>query len=548
MKKPQASESALYRRSVELRAYVGLTEDDVRLAASVWPMMESDLDKFVDDFYQEILRHDAARRVFSGPEQVVRLQESLRQWIRDLFTSVHDDAFVSRRWAVGQRHVQIGLESVWVSAAMSRLRDQMIRSLVTHYPPGRDDLPSAMSAISRLMDLDLAIIQDAYYAASVANRIAEERDFAEGVINTAQAVVMLVDRHGVILRANQFLSQRLDAAKIDGSLQPISCFDLVAPAQREPLKRFIALAADGELPPPLETSLQSTDGPSPRVRWHARKYVEPPSSSADPSKVSACVLCVGQDISELSDAQNRLVRSERLAAIGQTMTGLAHESRNAFQRSQAALETLALELNERPSAVKLVERIQRAHDHLLHLYEEVLQFARPVRLEIRATPLPNLIRQTWEHIRQASSVKPISLRVDETIVSELIADPFALEQVFRNLLENAIEASQPDGFISVACREVWEGVDRCVRVSIRDYGSGMSADALSRAFEPFYTTRSRGTGLGLPISRRLIESHGGTLDLIQADPGIDAVITIPIQARPVEFEDASIGVDYRRST
>ncbi len=67
------------------------------------------------------------------------------------------------------------------------------------------------------------------------------------------------------------------------------------------------------------------------------------------------VLCVGQDVTELTEAQLRLVRSERLAAIGQTMTGLAHESRNAFQRSQAALETLALELEERPSAAKLVE-------------------------------------------------------------------------------------------------------------------------------------------------------------------------------------------------
>ncbi|MGV3483532.1 MAG: sensor histidine kinase, partial [Planctomycetaceae bacterium] len=420
-----------------------------------------------------------------------------------------------------------------------------LRSLALRFPPHRSDFAEACSAISWLMDLDLAIIQDAYHAESVAKRIAIERDFAEGVIETAQAVVMVVTATGQLVRGNQFLARRLGwhGAVTPAEQDPVvNCLDLVAEHQRAALGAFIARAADGAAPEPLETSLLVNDGPSPQMRWHARKYVDP----VQPSQ--PWVLCVGQDITELSDAQARLVRSERLAAIGQTMAGLAHESRNAFQRSQAALETLGLELEDRPEAVKLVARIQRAHDHLLHLYEEVLQFARPVRLELQTLNLAALILQTWEHVRQASSEKPVTFQMDAGDVVEITADPFAMEQVFRNLLENAVEASTRDGRICVAIQETWLGVDRCVEVSVRDFGSGMSGEAIARAFEPFYTTRSRGTGLGLPIARRLIESHGGTLDIHPTTPGIMAVVIIPVQARPVEFVDATVTRDLRRSS
>jgi len=541
--------STLYRRSIELRQYVGLTESQIELAFAAWPIIEPDLDAFVQDFYLEILEHEAARRVFSGPDKVARLQVTIRRWIEELFTSTHDEAFVTSRWAVGLRHVQIGLESVWVSAAMSRLRDRMIRSLVARFPSERTDLPEVISAISRMMDLDLAIIQDAYQAESVAKRIGEERDFAEGVIATAQAVVMMVDQSGEVVRVNQFLAKRLGWTHLTPktSMPHLNCLDLVIESDREALRNFIASALESQSPPPLETQLAVTDGPSPRVRWHAKKYLEPDDLLVAPSAPARpLVLCVGQDISELSDAQTRLVRSERLAAIGQTMTGLAHESRNAFQRSQAALETLALELEGRPAAVKLVEQIQRAHDHLLHLYEEVLQFARPVRLELRPVQVASLLQQTWEHIGQARGEKSVLFEVKSTAPMEVFADPFALEQTFRNLIENAMEASPPGGLIEVMLDETWEGADRCVRIRFRDFGLGMSDNAIARAFEPFYTTRSRGTGLGLPISRRLIESHGGTLELCQATPGVIATVTLPLKARPVEYPDATMNVDYRR--
>ncbi len=216
------------------------------------------------------------------------------------------------------------------------------------------------------------------------------------------------------------------------------------------------------------------------------------------------------------------------------MTGLAHESRNAFQRSQASLETLLLELEDRPAAVQLIERIQRAHDHLLHLYEEVLQFARPVRLELQQVRLEHHLQQTWGYIVQTGSGNSLQIHTSNNVKNdEVWADPFAIEQVMRNLLENAVQASEPGSRIDIALRETWLDSNEAIEVVIRDYGKGLPREYIDRIFEPFFTTRTRGTGLGLPIARRLVESHGGTLRLENAvDRGCRAYLVLPRKAVP----------------
>ncbi len=99
----------------------------------------------------------------------------------------------------------------------------------------------------------------------------------------------------------------------------------------------------------------------------------------------------------------------------------------------------------------------------------------------------------------ASSEKKIHLQLKSTEPHELQGDPFALEQVFRNLLENAIEASPDGSCIELTVSEHWLGASRGVEVRVRDFGVGLKPEAIERAFEPFFTTRVRGTGLGLPL-------------------------------------------------
>ena len=241
------------------------------------------------------------------------------------------------------------------------------------------------------------------------------------------------------------------------------------------------------------------------------------------------VVAIVRDITLQKRAEERVLQGERLAAIGQMVAGLAHESRNALQRSQACLEMLALELEDRPEALDLVDRIQKAQNHLHHLYEEVRNYAAPIHLQRQACQIAQVWRDTWAHLEAERRQKNVRLR--EEVQHEPLtckADPQALEQLFRNVLENAISACPESGTIVIRCaRTDFEKRD-AIRIFVRDDGPGFSIEERGRAFEPFFTTKTRGTGLGLPIARRIAEAHGGTMVIGDTtSPGAEIVVTLP---------------------
>ncbi len=241
------------------------------------------------------------------------------------------------------------------------------------------------------------------------------------------------------------------------------------------------------------------------------------------------VLAVGQDITTLKQAQEQLLQSERLAAIGQMMTGLAHESRNALQRSQACLEMLGMEIQDRPAALDLVARIQKAQDHLHLLYEEVRDYAAPIRLRCDDHDLRAILDDTWEHLAAQRAGRDAHLEFPDGNGSlSCRVDRFALEQVFRNVLENSLSACEDPVRIAARFRTVRLEDRPAVEVSLDDNGPGLAAEARHRIFEPFFTTKTRGTGLGMAIARRIVEAHGGRIAVGDHNgPGAEILITLP---------------------
>src|SRR5205814_2933660 len=134
-----------------------------------------------------------------------------------------------------------------------------------------------------------------------------------------------------------------------------------------------------------EGPLTCHDGSRRSVLWNAERLAD---FEGEPA-----LLCIGQDITSLKSAQERTLQAERLAAIGQMMTGLAHESGNALARSQACLEMLSFEVEDRPKALNLITRIHGAQDHLRQLYHEVRNYAAPVKLELEPWNLSLIWRQ-----------------------------------------------------------------------------------------------------------------------------------------------------------
>lgn len=352
-------------------------------------------------------------------------------------------------------------------------------------------------------------------------RFRQERDFAESLIETAQTIVMLLDTEGRIVRFNAYLEE-LSGYRLE-DVHGSDAIDLFLPEDDRPRIRdlfrgmFVKHRANGYVTPIL-----CKQGSRRQIQWSATMLHD------SAGKILGLLAC-GHDVTDLQQAQQKVVQSERLVAIGQMMAGLAHESRNALQRSKACLEMLALEVENRPSALDLIARIQRAQDHLTTLYEEVRQYAAPINLNREPCDLGESWRETWADLAHLHTAKGIQLCEHWGEVDlRCQMDRFAIGQVWRNILENAIHVSAEGGQITVHCAEAAIDGRAAVRIGIADQGPGMTVDQRKRIFEPFFTTKTKGTGLGMAIAHRIISSHGGTIEVADRDgPGAEIIVVLP---------------------
>jgi signal transduction histidine kinase len=227
-----------------------------------------------------------------------------------------------------------------------------------------------------------------------------------------------------------------------------------------------------------------------------------------------------------SQAESRMRQAERLAGIGQMITGLAHESRNALQRIQACTEMMQLEMAPDATGHQWISRIGRALDDLNRLFDEVRNYAAPMVLERYQTELAPLWDQAWSDVRQVHSSRRLELRAEMSHESiKILGDAYRLGQVFRNLFENTLAACEDPVRVTISAQEVVDGSRRFVRIRVSDNGPGIDERHLSRVFDPFFTTKTKGTGLGLSICRRIVEAHGGTIS-IEATSGTGAHFTL----------------------
>jgi two-component system sensor kinase FixL len=396
---------------------------------------------------------------------------------------------------------------------------------------GYADLDGAIAALRYgAADYIIKPINPAALRASL-ERTAERRRLAQAkarsdaafrtLVEAAPTLTVILRSDGKILYVNPF-AERLagfSAAEVSGrDFAAVFVEDAVgrglAERMAQGIERFQPIRGRQE-------TLRCRDGTRRSIVWNAELLQDFDGQAA--------ILAIGHDVTELHEAQRKALQAERLAAIGQMMTGLTHESRNALQRSKACLEMLALEVEDRPEALDLVRRIERAQEHLYHLYEEVRTYAAPINLKREVCDLRALWRETWSHLVQLNPDKQIEF--SEEIGCHGLkgrVDRFAIDQVFRNILENALSAVASGGKITVACASTELDGRPAVRLSFCDNGPGMSPEQRQRIFEPFYTTKTKGTGLGMAIAKRIVQSHGGLIEAgDRPGPGAEIIVTLP---------------------
>lgn len=231
---------------------------------------------------------------------------------------------------------------------------------------------------------------------------------------------------------------------------------------------------------------------------------------------------------ELKLVQSELVKKEQLAAVGELAAMIAHEVRNPLaiiKNAAASLRRARIREEDRDMLLGIVDE---ETERLNRLVSDLLRFARPVNVNVSSISIRELLERAAD---AAITTREVSIEVTaEGEPSEVAADPGLVRLVIDNLIANACQAMPNGGTVRIV---VGEADDGQVRVDVVDEGEGMDDDVLHRAIDPFFTTRPSGTGLGLPIVERIIEAHGGTLNIESvAGRGTTVSLLLPAAGPP----------------
>jgi signal transduction histidine kinase len=242
-----------------------------------------------------------------------------------------------------------------------------------------------------------------------------------------------------------------------------------------------------------------------------------------------------RDIAEQKLIQTHMARLEKLAALGELTASIAHEVRNPLAAMKLGLNALAEEVAESSAALDIIDEVSAEVGRLDRVVSRLLDFARVKESEFHETDLPALVERTLGYVANQAKGRNIALKVEAAAdLKPVRCDPDQVQQVLLNVILNAFHAMKQGGALTVALDRVESAKmpsgepGPVARIRVTDTGSGIPAAVLHKVFDPFFSTRPGGTGLGLSVSLQLVSRHGGDMDIAsEAGRGTTVQIMLP---------------------
>jgi len=216
--------------------------------------------------------------------------------------------------------------------------------------------------------------------------------------------------------------------------------------------------------------------------------------------------CIARDLTDVKGMQRELVRTQSLAVVGEMAATVAHEIKNPLAGISGAIQVLAEGMPKNDGRREIVGEILDQVRRLDSTVRDLLNFARPITPARQDFDVADSIGSVWKMLAPQSEAKSIRFAIKGDTNSRISGDPHLLRQVWVNLFQNSIEAMDRGGEL---CVYITAG--NCARVEIRDTGNGIDPGAMDKIWRPFFTTKTRGSGLGLPIVKKIVEAHGGRI-------------------------------------
>jgi len=324
------------------------------------------------------------------------------------------------------------------------------------------------------------------------------------LLQSMHSGVIAIDRTGCVRTFNRAACDILGLAREEAVGR---AYDKLFPSWADEGKGLMR-ALSPEQAPLVEEREVFTEGQPPR-------QIE---SSLSPTLNGDGRLCgaveVFRDVTELKRLREKVHRADKLAALGQMAAKLAHEIRNPLNGIEGFASLLERDLEPKDQRRRFAQNIVRGVRDLNRVVADMLGYVQDRPLRARPTPIRRVIEQALMFVaedirhRGASGVRITQQATEELLV---MADPDQLQRAVLNLVVNAVDAVQGRGRIELSVRRDPSGGPRPVVLKISDTGSGVDEKDLAHLFEPFFTTKPSGTGIGLAVTRQIIERHGGTI-------------------------------------
>ena len=355
-------------------------------------------------------------------------------------------------------------------------------------------------------------------------KLEELRSFYEDLLGSLQDGVIVLDREGRVLSINQaaeeLCGRSLSAAR-GRKFQELFPSDL-------PLQVLVEKTVEtGRSHADYDTLLKRPDGGKLHVSAVA-------SVLSDPKGEIRGAILVIRDLSRVRELEERLRLSDRLAALGTLAAGVAHEVRNPLAGIRGAAQLLEKEPTFPSHLKEYTSAIVKEVDRLNDLVQNLLAFAGPRRPRSIPCNIHQLLDELLALEEASLRGRGITLiKLYDPQLPPVLVDPPLIRQVFLNLLRNGAEAMPKGGELSVRTRyerfSPRAGGLPAAAVEVADQGEGIDLKAKEHLFNPFFTTKEGGTGLGLAVSLRIVEDHGGAIEVLSEEgKGTTLTVLLPL--------------------
>ena len=412
--------------------------------------------------------------------------------------------------------------------------------LVEHFIP-------SVKNLSRHISSALELAEENSSRLKLENLLAHERDLLQALMNNIPDAIFFKDDSSRFTRINRAQAKNLGLENPEEAVGKTD-FDFFVPEHaRDAFNNEQEIIKKGQL---LVGKVEKSERIDGQFRWVSTTKVPIKDQKAQ----VIGLVGISRDVTERKKMEDELKRysenleelvklkteklkeSERLAAIGETAAMVGHDLANPLQVISNQLYIGKKMLDQIPDEckkaaiekgiLKLFEGVAEQIHYMSKLINDLRDYARPIKFEPVAVDVKNLITETLSTLSIPENIKT-TIDVEEKLVSiAFMADPILLKRILINLLTNAVQSMVNGGKLTVKASLA----DETISISVEDTGAGIPKENLGKLFEPLFTTKAKGAGLGLAVCKRLIEAHEGSIT-VESEVGKGPIFTIHIPFR-----------------